>query len=189
MNWLDIVLVGIVLANVAGGFHRGFARSVIGIVSMVLGVVLGFWFYGVPGVFFGEVFRSEMAAKILGFLAVYFAVVAAGALIGFLLSKAFKWVGLSWLDRSLGAGVGLAKGAIFVIAFVALLLAFSPKPPPQWIANSRVVPYASDSAGILSALAPSTLKEAFADTRVTLEQIWKQRLRQHAGKLLPSREE
>lgn len=198
MTFLDIVLAGVVFGTVLGGFARGFARTALGMISMILGIVLGFWFYGVPGAFFGELLRSEMAAKVLGFLSIYFVVVGAGAVLGWLIAKAFKFTGLSWLDRTLGGAVGAFKGAIFVIAIVAVLLAFSPKQPPEWIARSKVVPYASDAAGVLAEIAPASIKETYAATREVLEQVWKQDIQKRLekqgfdeklGKLAPRREE
>ena len=54
MNWLDAVLGIILLASSAGGFRRGFSRQIIGLISGVLALLLGIWFYGMPAAWFAS---------------------------------------------------------------------------------------------------------------------------------------
>ena len=78
----------------------------------------------------------------------------AGGILGQILSKIFKWTGLSWLDRTLGAGFGLVRGALVVVAIVAVLMAFTPKPIPYWMTGSVLLPYAVEASDWCAALAP-----------------------------------
>ena len=48
MSLLDLLVVIVVGASVAAGFVAGFARVGIGFIAAILGVVFGFWFYGIP---------------------------------------------------------------------------------------------------------------------------------------------
>ena len=45
MNWLDLVLLLIVAASVYMSFRKGLSREIIGLVSVVLALLLGIWFY------------------------------------------------------------------------------------------------------------------------------------------------
>jgi len=67
MNWLDVVLGLILAASVAAAFRRGLTREVIGLVSVVLGFVLGLWFYGWAGSFLAPHLKSPQAADFAGF--------------------------------------------------------------------------------------------------------------------------
>jgi len=107
----------------------------------------------------------------------------AGALIGKILSKLFKWTGLSWLDRLMGAMFGLVRGALVAVAFIAVLLAFIPKPTPNWMVNSTVLPYAIDASNTLAALAPNTIKDAFRESVREIRKIWDEQLREARLKL------
>ena len=49
MNWLDFVLALILVASGIAGLRRGLSRQVIGLVSGVLALLLGIWFYGTVG--------------------------------------------------------------------------------------------------------------------------------------------
>lgn len=182
MSLLDLIALAILAFSVAGGFAAGFARSGIGFVAGILGIVFGFWFYGTPADWVHQYIHSVWASNLLGFLLVYWAFLLAGAILARISQKVFKWTGLTWLDRFLGAAFGLVRGALITVAFVAVMLAFSPKPTPNWMANSRLLPYAAKASGVIATLAPHSIKDAFRDRLREMREVWDQQL-------LKSREE
>jgi membrane protein required for colicin V production len=145
-------------------------------------LLFGFWFYGGPAAWIHKYVSSQMASNLLGFFVVFFGFVAAGALIGKLLSKMFKWTGLSWLDRLLGAAFGFVRGSLIGVAFVAVLLAFSPKPLPNWMVDSKLLPYAVDASDLFAAMAPHALKEAFRSGLVEIRRDWDEELKKSLRK-------
>ena len=183
MSLLDLIVLVFVAASVVGGFMAGFARSGIGFLATVFGVLCGFWFYGIPAATVHKYVHSVTASNLIGFFVVFFGLIFVGALIGKLLSKHFKWTGLSWLDRLMGAAFGLVRGALAAVAFIAVLLAFTPKPTPNWMVNSTVLPYAIDASNMLAALAPNVIKEAFRDSVREIRKIWDEQLREARLKL------
>ena len=183
MSLLDLIVLVFIVASVVGGFVAGFARSGIGFLAAVFGVLCGFWFYGIPAAAVHKYVHSVTASNLIGFFVVFFGLIFVGALIGKLLSKLFKWTGLSWLDRLMGAAFGLVRGALVAVAFIAVLLAFTPKPTPNWMVNSTVLPYAIDASNMLAALAPNVIKEAFRDSVREIRKIWDEQLREARLKL------
>lgn len=177
MSLLDLIALVILAISVVGGFRAGFARSGIGFVAGMLGIVFGFWFYGTPAAWVGQYIHSFWISSLLGFLIVYWTFLIAGALLGRVLQKLFKWTGLSWIDRFLGAVFGLVRGALITVAFVAVLLAFAPKPMPNWMVNSRLMPYATEAASAITALAPYPIKEAFRHGLREIRELWDQQLK------------
>ena len=172
MNLLDLLLLAIVGGSIVLGFFSGFARAGIGFLSAIAGVLFGFWFYGIPAAWIHNYVHSTTFSNIAGFLVVFLACAAAGALLGKLLSKLFKWTGLSWLDRLMGAGFGFVRGAIAAVAFVSVLMAFTPKPVPKWMTGSYLLPYAIDASNVLAAIAPRALKDSARQTMAELRQAW-----------------
>ena len=81
MNWLDIVLLLILAASIVTSFRKGFSREVIGLVSVVLALVLGIWFYGTAGALFATVPEFAAAANFAGFVVVFCGVLLLGALV------------------------------------------------------------------------------------------------------------
>ena len=172
MNLLDLLLIVIVGASVALGIKAGFARAAIGFIAVIGGILFGFWFYGIPAAWIRGFLNSPATSNILGFILVFFGFQLAGGLLGKLFSKLFKWTGLSWLDRVFGAGFGLVRGALMAVAFVAVLMAFTPTPPPNWMVDSAALPYAIDASHACASLAPNALKEAFRNTMAEVRKNW-----------------
>jgi membrane protein required for colicin V production len=184
VSLLDLLLGLIVGTSIFAGFVAGFARVGIGFCATIAGLLFGFWFYGAPAAWIHKYVSSQMASNLLGFFVVFFGFVAGGALIGKLLSKMFKWTGLSWLDRLLGAAFGFVRGSLIGVAFVAVLLAFSPKPLPNWMVDSKLLPYAVDASDLFAAMAPHALKEAFRSGLVEIRKDWDEEMKKSLRKRL-----
>lgn len=177
MSLLDLLLVIIVGGSVVSGFLAGFARAGVSFLAAIAGVLFGFWFYGIPADFIHRYVGSQTISNIAGFLFVFFVCVLAGALIGKALARLLKWTGLSWLDRMMGAGFGLVRGVVAAVAFVSILLAFTPKPVPNWMTGSLFLPYAIDASNIVATLAPRALKNAVRETVNEVHQAWEDQVR------------
>jgi membrane protein required for colicin V production len=173
MNWLDIVLLIVLVGSVVTSFSTGLAREVVGLVSMVAALVLAIWFYGSAGAILLPYVSSPGIAHFCGFLIVFVGVLVAGALIGRVLGRMMKAAGLSFVDRLLGAGFGVVRGLLISIAFVLALLAFTPgKSPPTAVVHSRVAPYVIDAARVCAAIAPRELKDGFRKSYEQVKSIW-----------------
>src|ERR1035438_414965 len=165
MNWLDIVLAIILLASVVAGFRRGLSRQIIGLVSVVLALLLGIWFYGNIGYYLLPYASSRSLANAGGFAVVFCGVLLLGVLVSFVVGRFLKVTGLSVVDHLLGAGFGVLRGLVFAIAIIMGVMAFSRgDKPPETIVNSRLAPYVVDAARMFAAMAPHELKEGFRKT-------------------------
>jgi len=69
MNWLDIIVLLIVAASVFTSFRKGLSREIIGLVSVVLAILLGVWFYGTAAGYLSPYLSSRAAANLAGFCA------------------------------------------------------------------------------------------------------------------------
>ena len=178
MNLLDILLAIVIGTSIVTGFIGGFARVGIGFIASVCGMLFGFWFYWIPADWFRKYMTtSATVANLCGFFAVLLVFVVAGALIGKLLSKLFKWTGLSWLDRLMGAAFGFVRGGLLAIAMVAVLVAFASKPLPNWMIDSKLLPYAIDASDMCAAFAPAAVKNAFRDSMRDIQKLWDDQLK------------
>ena len=172
INWFDIVLLLVVLCSVVSGLRAGFARVVVGLASAFFGLLAGFWFYRMIAPSLLPYVKSPAAANIFSFLVIFIGVLILGSVVGSILSRVFSWIGLSWFNHLLGGLVGVLRGALVVAALVAIAVAFSPSPPPQFLNQSRVLPYAMRVSGWLAEFAPRELKDAFAQQIDNLRQLW-----------------
>lgn len=174
MNSFDIILSLILAWSVLTGFWSGFTRVGIGFAASVLGILFGFWFYDIPASWISEYLNSKTASNLFGFFVIFIGFAILGAIAGGILGKMLKLVGLSFLDRLGGAAFGFVRGSMIVVAVAMVVTAFAPNPPPRFIANSRVMPYAATAANVMAWLAPRSVKDGFYESLRKLRQVWQE---------------
>lgn len=173
MNWLDAVLLFIIVLAVIHGFRKGLSRQLIGGVSIVIAILLGLWTYGLAGHWLERYVHSHRAANFAGFALVFIGVMIAGGLVGYVVHKFLKFTGLSFFDRVLGAGFGAVRGTLISVALVLGIMAFSAEgKPPESVVDSRVAPYAVHAARVFAALAPHEMREGFHRTYTQVKSAW-----------------
>lgn len=172
MNWFDLLLAIVIVMSVVSGLRSGFARVVIGLIATVAGLLLGFWCYRIMGAKLAPFVSTVALADILGFLIIFFGILLVGSLLAALLSRIFRWIGLSWFDHFLGGAAGFVRGILVVAALAAILVAFVPSPAPTFLTQSRVMPYASEVAAALAQMAPRDLKDSFLQQWENLKRLW-----------------
>jgi membrane protein required for colicin V production len=172
LNWLDIVLAIIILGSAFTGLRAGFTRVVIGLLATIVGLLAGFWCYRMVGAQLAPWIKTPTLANAVGFFLIFFGVALLGSLIAAALSKLLRWVGLSWFNYLLGGVAGFARGALIVAVLANVLVAFAPSPVPDYLRNSRVLPYANGVASVLAELAPRQLKDSFSQQMESLKQFW-----------------
>lgn len=171
-NWFDVVLILMLLSSAVAGLRTGFARVVVGFIASIFGFLAAFWCYRMVAVDIQPWVSRPALADALGFFLVFIGVLILGSLVGAILSKLLKWVGLSWFNHLLGGAAGLARGVLVIAVAVSAIVAFSPSPPPGFLANSRLLPYALKASSWLAATAPRQLKDAFDAQMKNLKQSW-----------------
>lgn len=184
MNWVDYLLIAIIAVSVISGFAAGAARVGVGFIAAFIGIFAGFWCYGSAAAYIIDYVNSKAVANLIGFFVILAGVVLLGALLGRLLASLFKWIGLSWFDRLLGAAFGFVRGGLVAVAIVTVLLAFAPAPPPPSIIDSRMMPYVLDASNLLAAATPREVKDAFRETKQKVKKIWND-LRHRPERLRP----
>lgn len=173
MNWLDLVLIVIIAMSVATSFARGLARELIGMVAAVAALFCGAWFYRVAGEPLRPHVGSTEVAYLLGFLLIVALVIAIGWIVSVLAGMMMKAVGLSWLDRMLGAAFGVARGVVICVAVIIAIVAFAPgKDAPDSVVESRIAPYVLDAARAATMAAPIELREEFRRRYEQVKRVW-----------------
>jgi membrane protein required for colicin V production len=175
VNWIDWVLVLVIASSVLAGVSAGFARVGVGFAAMIVGMFCGFWFYGIVAAYVIDYVSLRAIANLIGFFVILAVVLIIGAVVGQILAKLFKWVGLSWLDRLLGGVFGMARGFLIAAAMTTVLLAFAPSPPPPSVVDSKLLPYVINVSDVLAALTPREIKDSFYATKDKVRASWSAR--------------
>jgi membrane protein required for colicin V production len=136
MTLVDWAVIGILLCAVIGGLMEGFFRSVCGLLGVVLGLVIAAWNYGRLAGLLLPLVRIPAIANTIGFLLIALVVMGLIGLVGNLLAKTFRLLGLGWLDGLAGAVFGFFQGVLLIVIGILVVVAFFPQ--AQWVADARV---------------------------------------------------
>lgn len=156
-NWLDILLLVIIVITVIIGAIRGFLRQIIGILAVVIGLIIAIKYYPIGSKVFTFV-RNDVLAQLLGFFLIFIIVLCVGWVINILLAKAVRGP-LKSLNHFMGAGLGLIKGILICCVVVFGLLVFPVN--TQALEESQLTPYCIKIADTAYGLIPQELKDKF----------------------------
>ena len=160
-NWLDIILLIIIVASLVLGIIKGLVRQVIGLVAVLFGLVLALVYFPFISVLYSRWIESQVLSDFLGFLTIFIAVLCLGWLISWLISKIIKGP-LKFIDHVLGGGLGLIKGVLICGILVFALLIFPVS--IQALKNSYLAPYCLGMTRLVAKVIPQELKDTFKET-------------------------
>jgi membrane protein required for colicin V production len=161
LNWLDSILLIILLITFILGLVKGFLRQIIGILAIVAGVILASRYYPWLSVKFHNQIDSDFWRNCLSFLLIFFGVILAGWLLGFIMGKLIKGT-VSLTNHLLGGGLGLLKGILIGTVIVFAMLSFNFQ--RQALVESRLAPAMLKISRGLLLLVPDDFKDRFSDT-------------------------
>src|SRR5262245_37221354 len=107
---LDWLIVAILVSSVVSSWFKGFIREILGLITVLAGVLLAAWFYSWVGALFKDVVRTENIALFFGFSLIFLVTLLAGFVITWLVTRFVKFAKLQWADRLLGAAFGFIRG-------------------------------------------------------------------------------
>lgn len=160
MTAFDFIVIGVVGLSTVLAFLRGFVRVGVSLAAWVLGVVGALRFSEIVGGMLPDLGQSPATRYIIAFALILIVVLIVGAVVGYLLSRAARAVGLGFLDRALGAAFGFARGILIAVILV-LFAGLTAAPRLDWWQNS---------------LTASALTAAALSLRPWLPKAWADRL-------------
>lgn len=117
LSTIDWVIVGVTALSVLVGIWRGLVREVVSLAGWVAAFILAAWLgTDVAGLLPAS--WSELTRLVAGHGLVFIGVLMLSALVGWLVGRLVRAIGLGGLDRLLGAGFGFLRGALVVALFV-----------------------------------------------------------------------
>jgi membrane protein required for colicin V production len=160
----DIVVLAVVGLSILRGIWKGLIRQVVGLVGVAAGYIMAMHFHATLAGRFLKGF-SPVTGHIIAFLGIFIACIMAASIVGWMIGRAMNIVGLGILNRIGGALLGGAKGCLIVAVAVIMLIAFLP-PDNGVFKGSRTVKYIQPMAGLISTVAPKSIKAKY-DQKVT----------------------
>lgn len=124
MNWVDYVLLVVILLSMVTGVMRGLMKEAISLMIWILAFWLAFTYVQPLSDILKPYLHDTMMRGMLSFIAIVLGTVIVGALFNMILSSILKRSGLSPLDRFLGMGFGFVRG-VFIVALMILAVNMS----------------------------------------------------------------
>lgn len=125
MNYLDFILIAILIISAINGYKKGFIHQFASLAGIILGIFLAVKFSKAISPFILNHFTSnENAAKIAAFILVFVLVAIGVFILGKMLERTLEEVELGALNKIAGLAFGLIK-TIFIVSALMVLLKIS----------------------------------------------------------------
>jgi membrane protein required for colicin V production len=164
MTAFDFVVIGIIGLSTVFAFARGFVRVVISLVAWVIALVAAFQYADLVAAWMPALGGESRVRYIAAFVLIVAVVVLLGALLGWLLARLVRAVGLGFVDRALGGVLGLVRGLLIVVIGV-LIAGLTTLPQQEWWRRAMFAPALVDAALSLRPWLPRGWAEQLAFPR------------------------
>src|SRR5262249_22053697 len=171
-SWLDWLIIAILLYSIVVSWFKGFIREVLGLITVLAGVLLAAWFYRGVGRLFKDVVRTENIALFFGFSLIFVMTLLAGFVAIWLITKFMTFARLQWADRLLGVAFGFIRGWVISAAVLLALTAFEIL--RERLKNSELAPYFLPGSRVIAVMTPYEMKAKFLVGYRALERWWRQ---------------
>lgn len=132
MTSFDYVVLVIVGVSVLLSVMRGFVREILALASWIIAFFVAKAYVMELAPLLHEAIPNDSLRYLAAFIILFLAALLICSLLAIALSQIFKHVGLSALDRVLGAFFGLARGLLVVVVLVLLAGLTSLPQDPRW---------------------------------------------------------
>lgn len=154
MNWLDFIIIFVILGFVVAAYSSGLIREVVTLIAVILGIV-------VAGVLYDNLAKDvlvfiddEDVSRAISFLALFGAVYLLGQISAYILKRGASLMMLGWADKVGGAFFGLIKGVIVVQVLLILFAAYPSLHLDNAIDNSKIGRFFVDDVSFLLPILP-----------------------------------
>ncbi len=151
MNWLDIVVIILLIIPAAAGLKTGLVKIVLVVAGVVVGVVVA----GRTSIWLGErmTFISDPGvAKAAAFAFILVAILVLAVVAAAFIKRILSVLLLGWVDKLGGAVLGLIVGAVFWGAILTMWVKFLG--PGATITESALAAFLLDGFPIVLGLLP-----------------------------------
>jgi membrane protein required for colicin V production len=160
MTGLDWIFVAVLLGSLVLGAWRGFVSEVMSVLNWLLAFFLAQWLGQDVGQRLPLAGMSDALRFALGFVLVFVVVALAGGLLVWMLTKLVASSGLQRVDRALGAGFGVLRGVILLLAATAVM-EMTPMKSSGWWRDSAAAGISNAALKGLKPVLPDTVGKYF----------------------------
>ncbi len=170
-QWLDVILVAIMLISGFLAMLRGVTREMLSIMSWALAAIAALFIYPLYRDSVRKIIQPDILADGVLITTVFVVVLILVSLITVRLSDRVLDSRVGALDRTLGFVFGLVRGLILVVISYELLVAIMPKETlPYWVTDARSLPVIESTGRAIISLLPDNPTSIFSGEQASLTQ-------------------
>jgi membrane protein required for colicin V production len=151
MNWIDYLLIALIVFSCVAGLLRGLLREVIALLTWIAAVWIAWHYAAVLEPRLGGALASEGVRTWAARSIIFLAVVLIGTCIGALVGRVVRLSIFSGTDRFFGGIFGFLRGLVMIGLFVMLCHALRLNGEAWW-RGSTLIPYGERAANVLRGL-------------------------------------
>jgi membrane protein required for colicin V production len=130
MNYIDIIIVILLLASILIGWRQGFIRQFFGLLALLLGVFCAYRFSHLVAHYLAKWIEvSEPVTNGVAFAVTFLGVLVGVVLVGRFADKIITMVAFGLLNRLLGAVLSLLKAVLIISVLLVICNLFTLLPP------------------------------------------------------------
>ena len=165
MNWVDLVVLGVILVSGLLAFARGLVREGLGLGAWVVaGIVASpFGLFPLIQPWARQHIGDQALADTIAFIGIFVVVLILLSLIASAIAGAIRGSALGGLDRTLGLAFGLVRGAALVCAaYIVIGMAIPVEQWPRPVVEARALPVVYEGAAWIADHVPQGFRPSVA---------------------------
>jgi membrane protein required for colicin V production len=153
VNWIDFLILALLLGGFLWSFRHGFIMEVIYFVAAFVGLLGAFFFYPMLETVTRVVVDSQVGASTVSFGAIFLVLAGLVTLLGTLFHKFLYMIHLGIFDRLLGGLFGMAKVAMVISVCLVMFIGVKGEETPEYIEQSTIAqPVVTTTTTVLNGL-------------------------------------
>jgi membrane protein required for colicin V production len=166
MNFLDVVIIAILILAAIRGLSKGFVREAISLASFSIATVAASRYHGILAPHLAVYMENTTSIAAVSYLITFLAVLVGCWLLALFLRNLLRVAVLGWLDGAAGAALGLAEGALVCLVLLLCLNTFLPG--METVRKSKLAPHADPALRALAGVAPDTWRQTLEERGIAL---------------------
>lgn len=172
MNMADAAILIFWLVCLIRGIFRGTVNELFSIVGVLVGLFAAAFLYSPVSRMLSGWIDSSSMRDLTCFLTIFGCMYLLMTVCGVIATYLFHLRRSGWMNRVLGAGLGLLKGMLIVAVLLVPLVSFLPKNSP-WISGSVIFPSENHFSEKMIHVLSSAIHEAFSSHIGDYKQAWR----------------
>ncbi|WP_374378161.1 CvpA family protein [Dongia sp.] len=159
MNFLDLIILGVIGLSTLLAFSRGFIKELLSILGWIGAVIATVAFFAPVRMMVRQYIPNELLADISAGIGIFVVTLVLCGMLNHWISAQVRGNGLGALDRSLGLVFGLVRGSVVICAAFILMVWALPNPAerPDIVNEARFLPVVERGAAFLLKLLPDDI--------------------------------